>query len=74
MIETREVLTMEKLALSINEFLQFNKYDILQDKGKVSNKQAEEKAFLEYEEFNKTQSIESDFDREVKKLLQFNKE
>lgn len=69
MIEAREILTMEKLAQSINEFLQFNKYDILQDKGKVSHQQAEEKAFAEYDEFNKTQSIESDFDREMKKLL-----
>ena len=73
MIEAREVLTMEKLAFSINEFLQFNKYEILQDKGKISHKQAEEKAFAEYEEFNKTQSIESDFDREIKKFLENDK-
>lgn len=74
MIETREVLTMEKLSLSINEFLHFNKYEILQDKGKISNKQAEEKAFAEYEEFNKIQFIESDFDREIKKFLESKKE
>lgn len=72
MIEAREILTMEKLAESINEFLQFNRYEILQDKGKVSHKQAEQKAFTEYDEFNKTQAIESDFDREVKKLLKKN--
>jgi hypothetical protein len=72
MIEAREVLTMEKLAESINEFLQFNKYEILQDKGKISHEKAKQKAFAEYDEFNKTQSIESDFDREVKKLLQSN--
>lgn len=74
MIEAREVLTMDRLSQSINEFLQFNKYEILQDKGKVSHKQAEEKAFAEYEEFNKIQSIESDFDREIKKFLQSTKE
>jgi hypothetical protein len=72
MIEAREILTMEKLSKSINEFLQFNKYDILQGKGRVSHKKAEEKAFAEYDEFNKTQSIESDFDREVNKLLKKN--
>jgi hypothetical protein len=71
-IEAREVLTMEKLAQSINDFLQFNKYEILHDKGKISHKQAEAKAFAEYDEFNKTQSIESDFDREIQKLLNKN--
>jgi len=74
MIEAREALTMEKLAESINEFLQFNKYEVLQDKGKISHEKAKQKAFAEYDEFNKTQSIESDFDREVKKLLKSNKE
>jgi len=74
MIEAREALTMEKLAESINEFLQFNKYEVLQDKGKISHEKAKQKAFAEYDEFNKTQSIESDFDREVKKLLKTNKE
>jgi hypothetical protein len=69
MIEAREILTMEKLANSINEFLQFNKYEVLQDKGKISHDKAKQKAFAEYDEFNKTQSIESDFDREIKKLL-----
>ena len=72
MVEAREILTMEKLAKSINEFLQFNKYEILQDKGKISHEKAKQKAFAEYDEFNKTQLIESDFDREIKKLLQSN--
>lgn len=72
MIEAREVLTMEKLAESINEFLQFNKYEILEDKGKISHEKAKQKAFTEYDEFNKMQSIESDFDREVKKFLKSN--
>lgn len=69
-IETREVLTMEKLAKSINEFLQFNKYEVLGNKGKISHERAKQKAFAEYEEFNKTQLIESDLDREVKKMLE----
>jgi hypothetical protein len=70
LIEAETVFTMEKLAESINEFLQFNKYNILQDKGKISHQEAKQKAFEEYDEFNKTQNIVSDFDREVKKLLE----
>jgi hypothetical protein len=69
MVEARTTFTMEKLAQSINEFLQFNKYEVLTGKGKISHEKAEEKAFAEYVDFNKTQKIESDFDREVKKLL-----
>jgi len=73
MIEAHTAFTMEKLAESINEFLEFNKYEILEGKGKISHKRAEQKAFAEYAEFNKTQKIESDFDREVKKLFKNNK-
>ncbi|WP_419636325.1 RhuM family protein, partial [Thiolapillus sp.] len=62
--------TMESFAESVNKFLAFNEYQILEGYGQVSRKQAELKAFAEYEKFNKQQKIESDFDREVKKLLQ----
>ncbi|EPH5799154.1 TPA: virulence RhuM family protein [Pseudomonas aeruginosa] len=55
---------------SVNKFLAFNEYRILEGYGTVSRQQAEQKAFAEYEKFNKQQRIESDFDREVKKLLQ----
>jgi len=68
-IEDQTTLTMEDFAESVNEFLKFNRYEILKSKGTVSHKKAEEKAFSEYDIFNKTQKIESDFDREVKKLL-----
>ena len=61
---------MEEFSASINEFLAFRKYEILSDKGKVSKQMAVEKAEAEYAEFNKTQKITSDFDREVKLLLQ----
>lgn len=40
----------------------FRRYDILPDKGKVSRGQALEKAYAEYDAFNKTQKITSDFD------------
>lgn len=68
MIETRAIFTMEKLAESINEFLRFNKFDILDGQGKISHQKAEQKAFAEYDEFNKTQKINSDFEKQIKKL------
>ena len=69
-IERRNTFTMESFAESVNKFLAFNEYRILDGFGTVSRQQAEQKAFAEYEKFNKQQRIESDFDREVKKLLQ----
>ena len=69
-IERRNTFTMESFAESVNKFLAFNEYRILEGHGTVSRQQAELKAHAEYEQFNKQQRIESDFDREVKKLLQ----
>lgn len=69
LIERENTFTMEEFAASVNEFLTFRKYDILRDKGKISGKMAKEKAVAEYVEFNKTQKITSDFDRNVKKML-----
>ncbi len=68
LIERENTFTMEEFAESVNEFLSFRKYDILQDKGKISAVAAKKKAETEYEEFNKHQRIESDFDRVIKKL------
>jgi hypothetical protein len=68
-IERRNTFTMQGFAESVNKFLAFNEYRILEGYGNVSRKNAEEKALAEYEKFNKQQHIESDFDREVKKLL-----
>lgn len=70
LIERENSFTMEEFARSVNEFLAFRRYDILPDKGRISHKAAEEKAFAEYDIFNKTQRIESDFDREVKRLTE----
>lgn len=67
-IERRNSFTMESFAKSVNKFLEFNEYKILEGYGKVSRKQAEQKAFAEYEKFNKTQKIESDFDKQAKAL------
>ena len=70
LIERENTFTMEEFAASINEFLAFRRYDILPDKGRISAKVAKSKAEAEYEIFNKTQLITSDFDREVKRLLE----
>ena len=70
LIERENTFTMEEFAQSINEFLAFRKYNILPDNGKVTSKSAREKAEQEYKEFNKTQKIVSDFDKEIQRLLE----
>ncbi len=60
---------MEEFAQAVDRFLSFNEYKILDNKGKISKEKADQKALAEYEEFNKHQPIESDFDKEVKKIL-----
>lgn len=69
LIERENTFTMEEFAASVNEFLAFRRYDILKDKGRVSKQTALKKAEAEYEAFNKTQKITSDFDKEVQKIL-----
>ena len=69
LIERETTFTMEDFAESINEFLEFRRYEILTNKGKISKQIADSKAEAEYEEFNKHQKINSDFDKEVKKLI-----
>lgn len=70
LIERENTFTMEEFAASINEFLAFRRYDILPDKGRVAMKTAKAKAEEEYAAFNKTQKITSDFDREIKRMLE----
>ncbi|MDX9744392.1 MAG: virulence RhuM family protein [Arcobacteraceae bacterium] len=72
-IKNHTTFTMESLANSVNKFLEFNEYKILEDKGSISRTEAEQKAFSEYEEFNKIQKIESDFDKKMKLFLEENK-
>lgn len=62
LIERENTFDMKEFAASVNEFLAFRRYDILPDNGKVSRQQALEKAYTEYDAFNKTQKITSDFD------------
>ena len=70
LIERENTFTMEQFAASINEFLAFRKYQILPDgeKGRISAAQAKAKAAAEYDVFNRTQPIESDFDKIIKEL------
>lgn len=69
LIENERSFTMQQFAESINAFLEFRQYKILQGKGSVSRVDAERKASEEYDIYNKTQKITSDFDKEVRKLL-----
>ena len=69
LIEDNHTFTMQQFAESINAFLEFRQYKILQGKGSVSRLDAERKATSEYDIFNKTQQITSDFDKEIRKLL-----
>ena len=68
-IERHNAFNMEQFAASVDKFLTFNDYKILPDKGKISAAQAKKKAEEEYDVFNKTQRIDSDFDKEVRGLL-----
>ena len=68
LIEREIAFDMQSFIASVNEFLAFRKYDILEGKGSVSRKTAESKAFSEYDEFNKTQKINSDFDKFIKDI------
>lgn len=68
-IERRTAFTMESFAESVDKFLAFNEYRVLEGYGKISRQEAEDKAHAEYDQFNRKQRIESDFDREVKKML-----
>ena len=69
LIERENTFNMAQFSTSVNEFLTFRKYQILPDKGNISAVQAKQKAEEEYDIFNKTQRIDSDFDKEVRGLL-----
>ena len=69
LIERENTFTMDEFAASVNAFLSFRRYDILPDNGKITSEQAKAKAYAEYDIFNRTQKIQSDFDRELKRML-----
>lgn len=72
LIERHETFTMSQFANSIDRFLEFRDYKVLQGYGNVSMANAKKKASNEYAIFNKTQKINSDFDKQTKKLLDKN--
>ncbi len=69
LIENEKAFDMKQFAASVNEFLSFRKYQLLPDKGHISRSEANTKAESEYEIFNKTQQIDSDFDKEIRGML-----
>ena len=69
LIENENTFSMSQFASSVNEFLNFRKYQLLPDKGLISRSQADAKAEAEYDIFNRTQQINSDFDKDIKRLL-----
>jgi hypothetical protein len=73
LIEGENTFTMEEFAKSVNEFLAFRKFKILPNNGRVSRDEADRKANAEYEVFNKTQRIVSDFDKSIKQLTSVTK-
>ncbi|TNH02926.1 virulence RhuM family protein [Testudinibacter sp. TR-2022] len=68
LLEDEDLLSMQDFAKSIDDFLSFNRYEILQNSGKISHKQATQKAVEEYRAFNRQQKITSDFERFIKQL------
>lgn len=70
LVEEENTFTMKEFSESIDEFLSFRKYQILKNKGSISSSQAKKKAEQEYDVFNRTQKIDSDFDKEVRRLMQ----
>lgn len=68
LIERENTFTMDQFSASVNKFLEFRNYHILPDKGKISAAEAKARAEQEYDIFNKTQKIDSDFDKEIRKL------
>ena len=65
------VMYMKDWVGKLDAFLQFNEKEVLQDSGKISHEVAVALAESEYEKYRVIQDrmLESDFDREVKKLL-----
>ena len=69
LIERENTFNMEQFSASVNEFLAFRRYRILPDKGKISAAEAKQKAENEYDIFNRTQRIDSDFDKGIRGVL-----
>lgn len=67
-IEQGKTQTMQDLADSIDRFLAFQDYELLEGHGQITRQVAKEKARSEYAIFNKTQKINSDFEKLLEDL------
>jgi hypothetical protein len=67
-LEQKKELTMNSFGLSVDKFLSFNDFKVLDNFGNISKKQAYIKAISQYDEFNKTQKINSDFDKTIRQI------
>ena len=65
LIENEQTFTMADFSKSIDNFINFRNWKVLDGKGKISHEQAMRKAHSEYDEFNKIQKIVSDFDKQL---------
>lgn len=70
LIRRRNTFSMEQFSESVAKFLSFMDYQILPDKGRISAVQAKAKAEQEYDIFNLTQPIDSDFDKQIRGVLE----
>ena len=70
-IDRRESFTMEQFSDSIDRFLAFREYKILDGYGSISSTMAKDKAHEIYDDFNKTQKIGSDFEKQINQLLKY---
>lgn len=67
-IEQGKTQTMQDLADSIDRFLAFQDYELLEGHGQITSQTAKDKAKSEYAIFNKTQKINSDFEKLLEDL------
>lgn len=67
-IEQGKTQTMQDLADSIDRFLAFQDYELLEGQGQITSQTAKDKAKSEYAIFNKTQKINSDFEKLLEDL------
>lgn len=65
-----QAMTMKNWIAKLDDFIKLDGWEILENAGQISAKMAEEKAKLEYEQYNKERDKNyiSDFDEQVKKL------
>lgn len=70
LIRRRNTFNMEQFSESVAKLLSFMDYQILPDKGRISAVQAKAKAEQEYDIFNLTQPIDSDFDKQIRGVLE----